>query len=427
MTDRPRAFVSARLIDPVSDYDGPGGVFVERGRIADSGPLVVDEAFGPDVEIIDCAERALCPGLIDLRAEIGEPGREAIETLGELADQAAASGITTIVAQPNTQPILDEPALIAYLAQRGETLPVNLRVSAAASKGLAAKELSEIALLQDAGASLFSSGDRWIRNSQFMRRLLAYASAQNATIAAYAEDVDLVGDACATESEFATRLGLRAAPALAESMALTRDLSLVRLTGARYHAELVSTGASAEAIERAKDAGDAVTAAASIAHLTFNELDIGEFDANCRFQPPLRIEEDRKAVIEAIADGAIDAIVSNHKPVTADEKNAPFEDAAPDASTLAAFLPAALSLYHERAVGLLRLIDALTRAPADIIGSPAGRLTKGAPADLVLIDLEKPVLPQAQATKPSPFEGRRLQGQAILTVVQGEIVFEASH
>ncbi|MEL7029350.1 MAG: dihydroorotase, partial [Pseudomonadota bacterium] len=305
------AYVNARLIDPAAGYDGPGAVVVDDETIAASGP----DARAPDGALVfDCGGHVLCPGLIDMRVFTGEPGAEHKETLATASDAAAAGGVTSMIVMPDTDPVIDDVALVDFISRRARgTAKVNVAPMAAITKGLQGQEMTEIGLLKAAGAVAFTDGRRSIRDAGLMRRALAYAATYDALICAYTEDLSLASGVM-NESEMSARLGLAGSPAAAETIMLGRDLALAELTGARYHASQISCRGSLEAIESAKARGLAVTCAASVNHLVLNEIDIGDYRTFLRMEPPLRAEDDRAALADALARGIVDVIVSSHDP-----------------------------------------------------------------------------------------------------------------
>jgi dihydroorotase len=428
---RPLAFVNARLIDPESGYDGPGCVVVSEGVIADVQKRPNLDAGSAAMRVVDCAGAMLAPGLIDMRVKTGEPGAEPKETLKSASRAAAAGGVTSIVVQPDTNPPVDEPAMVDFILRRARDIElVHVYAAGAATKGLAGERMAELGLMAEAGAVYFTDVDRPIVNSKVLRRVLSYAGAFNTLVAHRPKDPWLSEGACATEGELAARMGLPSAPAVAERIMLERDLALVELTGAQFLIDQISTADSLDCLRRAKAKGLEVSASCSINHLTFNEIDIGDYRTFYRLDPPLRPERDRQALIEALAEGLIDVVVSAHAPAPAEDKRLPFSEAAPGALGLETLLPALLSLHHDGGVDLLDLIRPVTLAPAQLLGLPAGRISAGAPADLVLVDIGAPILIDADRlmskSKNSPFDGRRLQGQVLMTVVDGRIVHQAA-
>ncbi|MFO7476747.1 MAG: dihydroorotase [Methyloceanibacter sp.] len=424
---RPLAFVNARLIDPAARLDQPGGILVRDGLIADLGPQIAEGAVG-DAETIDCAGLVLAPGLIDMMVFTGEPGHEHRETLATASRAAAAGGVTTIICMPNTDPVIDDVALVDFILRRArDTALVHVHPMAAMSKGLLGEEMSEIGLLRGAGAVAFANGKASLPSAKVMRNVLAYAKDFGALIVHHLEDPTLAQDGVMNEGEVATRLGLRGVPAAAETIMLERDIRLVELTGGRYHAGLISCRASLDIIRTAKLMGLPVTCGVSINHLTLNENDIGPYRTFFKMKPPLRAEADRQAMVEGVASGDIDVIVSAHDPRGAEGKRRPFAEAADGAVGLETMLGAALRLYQGGEIVLGRLLQALTTNPARLLGLAGGRLAKGAPADLVLIDLDTPWVVEPERlrskSKNTPFDGARLQGRALLTVVAGTLVY----
>jgi len=431
MAPRPLAFVNARLVDPESRYDGPGALIAENGVIAAVTREVGFADLSPDIKTIDCNGAMLAPGLIDLRVKTGEPGAEPKETLKSAARAAAAGGVTSIVVQPDTEPAIDDPSVVDFILRRARDIElVHVYPAGAATKRLAGAEIAEMGLMREAGCVYVTDADRPIVDSKVMRRVLAYAKGLDLLVAHRPADPWLTNGAAATESEFAGRMGLPAAPAAAEKIMLERDAALVELTGARLMVDQVSAACGLETVARAKARGLPMLATASINHLTFNELDIGDYRTFWKLEPPLRAEDDRQALIEALVSGLVDIVVSAHAPAPAEDKRLPFEEAAPGSIGLETLLPALLSLHHEGRVPLLRLIETVTLAPAKAIGLAAGRLAPGAPADLVLCNLDAPrVIDAEQLTsksKNSAFDGRRLQGEVLMTLVDGRVVYEAA-
>jgi dihydroorotase len=431
MSPRPIAFLGARLIDPENGYDGPGALLAVDGRIAEvaHGPGL--EGLSEEVRRVEAGGALLCPGLIDLRVKTGEPGSEPKETLKSAARAAAAGGVTSIVVQPDTDPVIDDPAVVDFILRRARDIElVHVYPAGAATKGCRGLGMAEIGLMREAGCVYVTDADRPIVDSRVMRRLLAYAGALGVLVAHRPADPWLTEGASATEGEFAGRMGLAAEPVAAETIMLERDIALVELTGARLMVDQVSTAAALESLARAKARGLPIVATASINHLSFNELDIGDYRTFCKLVPPLRCEADRLALVEALASGLIDIVVSAHTPAPAEDKRLPYDEASAGSIGLETLLPALLTLHHEGRVPLIRLIEAVTLAPARALGLKAGRLAVGAPADLVLCDVDAPRLIDAaeliSKSKNSAFDGRRLQGAVLMTLVDGRIVHEAA-
>ncbi|MGF1550967.1 MAG: dihydroorotase [Paracoccaceae bacterium] len=422
-------FADARLIDPETGYDGPGSLVVEGGAIA---ALHHDEAPAPvgPGRRIDCAGRVLAPGLVDMRVFVAEPGARHRESFRSAGRAAAAGGVTTIVAQADTQPPLDDPALVRLALDRGRaSAPVRVAAMGALTRGLQGREMTEQRFLLDAGAVALSDADHAVADTAVMRAILSYATSTGALVVHHPQDAALSARGCATSGEFATRLGLPSVPAVAERIGLERDLALAEATGARLHADVVSTAGALGPMARAKAAGVDVTAGTTIHHLTLNEYDVGEWRSFFKLAPPLRAEDDRRALVEALAEGLIDVVASGHAPWDTEAKRLPFEEAAVGAIGLETFLPAMMRLVHAGDLSMVRLFEAAALAPARRLGLPGGRLAVGQPADLVLFDPDKPfLLDRARLrskSKNTPFDRTRMEGRVIGTWVGGERVFDA--
>src|ERR1700712_5472810 len=392
LTDRrPILLANARVVDPSRDLDGPGDVLIADGVIRDSRRGIGAAGVPEGTDIINCAGKVVAPGLIDMRAFVGEPGASHRETFASASQAAAAGGITTIICQPDTAPAIDNSATVDFVLRRArDTAIVNIHPMAALTKGLLGQEMTEIGLLKAAGAVAFTDGDRSVTNAQVMRRALTYARDFDALIVHHTEDPDLVGEGVMNEGEFAARLGLVGIPNAAEAVMLERDMRLVALTGGRYHAAAVSCIESLEILQRARDAGLAVSASVSINHVTLNENDIGPYRTFLKLSPPLRTEEDRLALVSAVASGLIDVLMSHHNPQDVEVKRLPFAEAASGAIGLQTMLPAGLRLIHNGGVDFMTLMRALSTRPAELLGLPGGSLRSGSPADLIVIHAETP-------------------------------------
>ncbi|HEY5830794.1 MAG TPA: dihydroorotase [Hyphomicrobiaceae bacterium] len=421
-------FLNARLIDPATRKDEPGGLLVKDGVIADLGPHLRRNA--PDrSKVVDCRGHVLCPGLIDMQVFTGEPGLEYRETLKTASHAAAAGGVTTIIVMPDTEPVIDQVALVDFIQRRArDNAVVNIHVMAAMTKGLKGQDMTEIGLLKRAGAIGFTNGKTSVANARVMRNVLLYAKDHGALISHHTEDPQLTEGSVMNAGEVATRLGLPGVHKAAETLVLERDVRLVEITGGRYHAATLSCAESLEVIRSAKQRQLPVTCGVSVNHLTLNENDIGSYRTFLRLKPPLRGEDDRRAMVRALAAGDIDVIVSSHDPQDADVKRHPFAEAADGAVGLETLLAAALRLYHNGEIGLMPLLEAMTINPARLLGLPSGRLEKGAPADLVLVDLGQPwVVDKARLksrSKNSPFDESRMQGRVLTTMVAGNTVYQ---
>jgi dihydroorotase len=380
-------------------------------------------------EVIECRGKVVAPGLIDMRAFVGEPGAEYRETFASASQAAAAGGVTTIVSQPDTSPAIDEPAIVDFVLRRArDTAIVHVHPMAALTKGIKGTEMTEIGLLKAAGAVAFTDGAKTVTNAQVMRRALIYARDFDALIVHHTEDPDLVGEGVMNEGEFAARLGLVGVPKAAETIVLERDVRLVALSQGRYHAASVTCADSLDVLRRAKDAGLAVTASASINHLTLNEIDVGSYRTFCKLAPPLRTETDRTALVDALASGLIDAVMSDHDPQDVETKRLPFAEAAPGAIGIETMLAASLRLVHAGDIALPVLLKAMSTRPAELLGLPGGTLRPGSPADVMVFDPDAPwVLDRAELKskcKNTPFDEARLQGRVVRTIVAGRTVYE---
>lgn len=426
---RPLLFANARLIDPARDLDMRGDLLIAGGVIRDAQSGIRSSGVPEGTEVIDCAGRVVAPGLIDMRAFVGEPGAEHRETLATASRAAAAGGVTTIVCQPDTTPVIDEPAIVDFVLRRArDTAIVRVEPMAALTKRLQGEELAEIGLLKAAGAVAFTDGAKSLASAQVMRRALTYARDFDALIVHHPQDRDLAGSGVMNEGEFAARLGLAGIPKAAETIVLERDLRLVSITGGRYHAASLTCAESLEVLRRAKEAGLSLSASASINHLALNELDIGSYRTFCKLVPPLRAEEDRRALVEALASGLLDVVVSDHDPQDVETKRLPFAEAAPGAVGLETMLAAALRLVHSGDVSLLTIFKAMSSRPAALLGLAGGTLKPSAPADVIVFDPDDPWVLDPDDLKSkcknTPFDEARLQGRVLRTLVAGRTVYE---
>ncbi len=424
---RDTLFERVRIMDPASGTDMLGALLVQGGRVADFG-----SGFGrPDgADTVDGEGCVLCPGLVDMRAALGEPGFEYRETIASAAEAAAAGGITTLAALPDSLPAIDDPSLVFLLRSRGEaTGSLDILPYGALTRGCRGEELAELGLLREAGAVAYTDGRRAIANTQLMRRALSYARAFGGRIVQHAEEPSLADGGCATEGELATRLGLPGIPLVAEAIMVARDIRLARLTGGALHFAHISTAESVELIRRAKHEGLDVTCDTAPPYFDLNETAIGDYRSYAKLSPPLRPEADRRAIAAALLDGTIDAVASDHQPRDADDKRLPFAQASAGGAGLATLLGVTLAQVHNSALPLERAIALLTYRPARVLGVGAGALSRGAAADLCLFHPERAwqiragELPgKAQNT---PFDGRALEGKVVGTWRAGRRVYSA--
>src|SRR6476620_2011365 len=426
---RPILLTNARIIDPSRDLDFAGDLLIADGLIRDSKRGIGAAGVPEGTEIVDCRDKIVAPGLIDLRAFVGEPGAEYRETLASASQAAAAGGVTTIVCQPDTNPAIDEPAVVDFVLRRArDTAIVHVHPMAALTKGLKGEEMAEIGLLNAAGAVAFTNGATSVTNAQVMRRALTYAGDFDAMIVHHTEDPHLIGDGVMNEGEFAARRGVRGTPKAAETVMLERDIRLVALSGGRYHAASVTCVDSLEILRRAKDAGLNVSASASINHVTLNENDIGPYRTFLKLAPPLRTEDDRKALVQAVGSGLVDVIMSDHNPQDVETKRLPFAEAAPGAIGLETMLTAGLRLVHGGEIELMALLRAMSTRPAELLGLPGGTLKSGALADVIVVDMDLPWVLDPDELKSkcknTPFDEARLTGRVVRTIVSGRTVYE---
>ncbi|MDX1786238.1 dihydroorotase [Roseovarius sp. ZX-A-9] len=421
---------NARLIDPEGATDTLGALLIEDGLIAQVYSEGQPQGVPSDARVIDAGGKCLAPGIVDIGVKVCEPGERHKESYRSAGLAAAAGGVTTIATRPDTMPAIDSPEVLEFVARRAnEAAPVNVLPMAALTKGRAGQEMTEIGFLMDAGAVAFTDCDHVVRNTKVFARALTYARSLGALVIAHPQDPGLSEGAAATSGKFASLYGLPAVSPMAERMGLDRDIALLEMTGARYHADQITTARALPALERAKRNGLDITAGTSIHHLTLNELDVAGYRTFFKVKPPLRSEDDRQAVIAALRDGLIDTISSMHTPQDEESKRLPFEEAASGAVALQTLLPAALRLYHSGDLDLPVLFRALSYNPAKRLGLNCGRLAQGAPADLVLFDPDAPFIMDRfkllSKSKNTPFDEARMQGKVRITFVAGTPVYEA--
>ena len=427
---RPLALLGARLLDPASGREEQGGLLAIDGRIAEIGASVRGNSLPEGCEIIRCENQCLAPGLIDMRVQLREPGEEHMETIASGAEAAAAGGVTSMVCLPNTEPVIDDVAAAEFIARRArETRRAKIYCYGAVTQGLQGKDLVEMGLLAESGVLAFTDGLQAVADARVMRRALAYAKAFGKCIIQHPEEPRLAEGGMVNAGELATRLGLSGIPPAAEVMMIERDLHLVAMTGASYHVAHVSTAAAVEAIRAAKARGLPVTCDTAPPYFALNEIAIGDYRTFAKLSPPLRSEDDRRAIAAAVADGTIDCVASDHAPYDQESKRVPFNHAAPGVLGLETLLVLMLELFHKGEASLIDLLRRMTTAPADLLGLPQGRLAKGAPADLLLFDPDRPgrieVDKFRSKSKNSPFDGRPVQGKVLLSIVDGRTVFSA--
>lgn len=416
-------FTNARLINPETGSDDLGSLTIADGVItALDGPL-------PEGAVsVDCGGKCLAPGIVDIGVKIGEPGERHRESFKSAGLAAAAGGVTTLIARPDTTPAIDTPEVLEFVTRRAaEASPVRIRHMAALTKGRQGREMTEIGFLLDAGAIAFTDADAVSTDTKALSRAFTYARSLGALVICHPQEPALSKGAAVTSGKFASLRGLPGVHPMAERMGFDRDMALVEMTGVAYHADQITCARSLPALERAKRNGLNVSAGVSIHHLTLNDIDVGDYRTFFKLTPPLRPEEDRLAVVAAVADGLIDVICSMHTPADEESKRLPFEEAASGAVALETFLPAAMRLYHAGSLTLPQLWRAMALNPARRLGLPQGRLAVGAPADLVLFDPDAPFLLDRfklqSKSKNTPFDGQRMEGKVLATYVGGKRVF----
>ena len=420
------ALTNVQLLDPSTGLDEKGAILVEDGKVKAIGGNVAGH-LPTDILRVDGAGKIAAPGLVDMHVTTGEPGAEHRETLRSASRAAATGGVTTIVCMPDTDPVIDDIALVDFIKRRArDTARIHVETYAAMTRGLSGKEMTEFGLMLEAGAVALSNGRKAITNAQIMRRVMTYARDFDALLVHHPEDPDLVGNGVMNLGETSTRLGLPGIPAEAETIMVARDIRLAQLTGCRYHAGQISCAESLEIIRRAKDKGLDVTCGVSINHLTLNENDIGLYRTFYKMSPPLRTEEERLAMIEGVADGTIDVIVSAHDPQDVDTKRHPFAECADGAVGLETMLPAAMRMVHGDQLSMMQTIRALSTTPAQLLGLAAGSLKVGSPADIIVFDPEEPWVMHRDMlksrSKNTAFHKARLSGRVVQTYVEGQQV-----
>jgi len=421
-------YINARLFDPESGLDVIGGLLTIGDSIADLGAHLSKDKMPEGTEIIDCKGHLLTPGLLDIQVHFREPGQEYKETIATGSKSSAAGGVTTVACMPNTKPVIDDVSVVDYLHKRArETAYVNVRTYAAITKGQLGEEITEMGLLKEAGAVGFTDDGKPVMNAGVMRKALAYSREFGLPVAQHAEDLNLSHGSCMNEGRVSAHLGVAGVPNAAEAFIVERDIILAELTGGQYHVLHISTAEAIDAVRRAKKKGLKVTAEAAPHHFMLTDEAVMEYRTFSKMNPPLRAEKDRLAVIEGLKDGTIDAIATDHAPHDQESKRVPLASAAYGIVGLETMLPLSLSLYHNKIMPLRDVIAAMTYKPADIIHIHAGRLKKGARADLTLIDLDMSwVLDPKQFVSKSlnsPFDDYPVKGRAIRTIVGGDTVY----
>ena len=422
------AYINARLLDPASGLDTSGALLSDGELISDFGPQLFNSGLPDDVTIVDCQNFCLLPGLVDMRVQLREPGEEYKETLASAGRSASAGGVTSMVCLPNTNPVIDDMSVLEFVARRARTLGLaKVHSYGAVTRGLKGSELAEIGLLSNSGALAFTDGVYSISNALIMSQALRYASNFNQMIIQHAEEPSLSMGGVMNSGETATRLGLSGIPRQAEIIMVERDIRLAEMTDGRLHFAHISTSESIDAVRNAKASGLKISCDTAPPYFSLSEIAVGDYRTFAKLSPPLRNESDRIAVIEGLKDGTINTIASDHAPHDEESKRLPFARAAFGGVGLETLLAVTLELFHNGHLDLLSTLKLITSAPADLLGLDAGKLKIGAPADLIIIDLNRGWKVHADAmqsiSKNSPFDGRPVQGQVLKTIVDGRTVY----
>tara|TARA_B100001540_G_scaffold309729_1_gene326394 strand:+ start:314 stop:1606 length:1293 start_codon:yes stop_codon:yes gene_type:complete len=423
--------INARIIDPKNDIDEIGGLIIDsKGQIKACGKKVSNGNLPSSVDKIDIKKQVLIPGIVDMRVFVGEPGYEYKENFRTLSNAALSGGVTSVVSMPNTSPVIDNVSMVDFLKRRGrDKSRINIFPAATLTKNAEGKQMTEFGLLKRKGIIAFTDGIKTVQDPEVMSRIMNFASQSQSLIMQHAEDNILAKDGLINEGEISTRLGLKGIPFLAEKIIVERDLSFLEEYFCKYHISQISSEKTISVIKKAKNEGKTFTTGVSINNLSLNENDIGDFRTFLKLSPPLRTENDRQALVEAVNDGTIDVIVSDHKPQDEESKRLTFAQAATGASGVETLLPLALELFHNKKIKIKKLIASITTNPAKILGITKGNLDKGSDADICVIDVNKPwVVDKSKIkskSKNTPIENRKLQGKVLKTFVKGELAYES--
>ncbi len=426
------AYINARVIDPASGLDAPatekGGVLADGARIMAIGPDIFATGTPVGTEIVDCEGAVLTPGLVDMRVDFCEPGNEHKEDIESGSHAAAAGGVTAVVTLPDTDPAIDDASVLEFVARRARDVKlVKVFAYATVTRNADSDEIVEMGLMKQAGAVAFTNGRSAVANAKTLSRALKYAQAFDALIVQHPEEASLSNGGVMQSGELATRLGLPGIPSEAETIMIDRDLALVKMTGGRYHAAHISTAESVAKIRAAKADGLRVTCDTAPPYFALNELAVGEYRTFSKLSPPLRTEDNRRAIVQGLADGTIDCIASDHLPQDQESKRLPFEQAEFGAAGLESLLALTLELVHNDHLELSAALAKVTARPAELLNLPVGRLHVGGAADIAIFDPERPsrIEPDnfVSKSKNSPFDGRLVQGRVIRTIVDGRTIY----
>ena len=422
---------NVRIIDPSQKMDEKGSVIIdENGKIKLIGKDIKKSDASSHAEIIDLKNKILIPGIVDMKAFVGEPGYEYKENFRTLSYAALAGGVTSIVTMPNTKPLIDNVSMVDFIIRRGrDKASVNLFPSATLTRELAGKQMTEFGLLSAKGIVGFTDVIKTVQSTETMSKIMDYASDIGVLIMQHVEDYELSKNGCINEGEVSTRLGLEGISYIAEKIIIERDLSLLSEFPCRYHINQISSKESLEVIKRNKENGLNFTVGVSINNLSLNQNDIGDFKTFLKVSPPLRLEEDRLTLVEGVKNGLIDVIVSDHTPEDEEGKRLPFAQAATGAIGIETMFPLALEMYHNESLPLNKIIETLTINPSKILKINKGTLKIGSDADICVFDLDTPWVINADLlkskSKNTAVENRKVQGKVLMTFLNGDLAFKS--
>ena len=421
---------NVRIIDPSQKMDETGSVIIDKnGKIKLIGKEIKKSDASLHAEIIDLKNKILIPGIVDMKAFVGEPGYEYKENFRTLSYAALAGGVTSIVTMPNTKPLIDNVSMVDFIIRRGrDKASVNLFPSATLTRELAGKQMTEFGLLSAKGIVGFTDVIKTVQSTETMSKIMDYASDLGVLIMQHVEDYELSKNGCINEGEVSTRLGLEGISYIAEKIIIERDLSLLSEFPCRYHINQISSKESLEVIKRNKENGLNFTVGVSINNLSLNQNDIGDFKTFLKVSPPLRLEEDRLMLVDGVKNGLIDVIVSDHTPEDEEGKRLPFAQAATGAIGIETMFPLALEMYHNESLPLNKIIETLTINPSKILKINKGTLKIGSDADICVFDLDTPWVINADLlkskSKNTAVENRKVQGKVLMTFLNGELAFK---
>ena len=425
-----KILINAHIIDPSQNLDEKGSLIIdEKGKIKSIGKNVKRSDASSNAEVIDIKDNILIPGIVDMKAFVGEPGYEYKENFRTLSNAALAGGVTSIVTMPNTKPLIDNVSMVDFIIRRGrDKSSVNLYPCATLTRELSGNQMTEFGLLSAKGIIGFTDVVKTVQNTETMSKIMNYAADLGVLIMQHAEDLELSKNGCINEGEVSTRLGLEGISYIAEKIILERDLSLLNEFPCRYHVNQITSKESLEVIKQNKEIGKKFTVGVSINNLSLNENDIGDFKTFLKLSPPLRSEDDRIALVNGVKSGLIDVIVSDHTPEDEESKRLPFAQAATGSIGIETLLSLALEMYHNESLPLKRIIETLTINPAKILKINKGSLKTGNDADICIFDLNKPWVVKADdlksKSKNTAIEDRKLQGKVIMTFLNGNLVYK---